>query len=75
MKSSEFMITVHAPAKSIQILDAPITLEEGKSYTINKTTNASLTSGYVVTPNDTEDTVEWTTSNPGGASITTSGTR
>ena len=75
VKSSEFMITVHAPAKSIQILDAPITLEEGKSYTINKTTNASLTSGYVVTPNDTEDKVEWTTSNPGVASITTSGTR
>lgn len=42
VKSSEFMITVHAPAKSIQILDAPITLEEGKSYTINKTTNASF---------------------------------
>lgn len=34
-----------------------------------------LTSGYVVTPNDTEDMVEWTTSNPGVASITTSGTR
>lgn len=75
VKSTEFTITVHAPAKSIQILDAPITLEEGKTYTINKTTNAALTSGYVVTPNDTEDTIEWTSNNANVASVTTSGGR
>ncbi|MGN1206493.1 MAG: leucine-rich repeat protein [Eubacterium sp.] len=74
-RSSSCTVTVKQPAKSIQILDAPITLEVGKTYEINKATNASSSNGYVMTPANTNDKVEWTTSDSNVASITVSGTR
>ena len=76
VKSSEFTITVYAPTTSIQILDEPITLEQDKTYSISRVNNASSTKkGYVVTPNNTDDKIEWTSSNDNVVSVKMSGNR
>ena len=75
VKSAEFTVKVLAPATSIQILDGSITLEEGKTYSISKTTSTSAKNGYVVTPSDTDDTVVWTSSNASVVSVKMSGSR
>ena len=75
VKSKEFTIKVLAPTKSIRILDGQITLEEGKTYSIARTTDESSKKGYVVTPNNTDDKVEWKSSNENILSVTMSGNR
>ena len=73
VKSSEFKITVHSPAKSIQILDSAITIEAEKTYTITKTNNTSAKNGYVIEPADTDDAIEWKSSNENVLTVTVTG--
>lgn len=75
VKSKEFVIKVLAPTKSIQILNSPITLEQEKTYSISRTTDSSLTKGYIVTPNNTDDKMEWSSSDANVVSVTMNGNR
>lgn len=64
VKSKEITVTVKAPAKEFYILCGDVTLEQGRSKTISKVTTVTNTSGYYISPVDSTDSVEWTSSDP-----------
>lgn len=64
VKSKEITVTVKAPAKEFYILCGDVTLEQGKSKTISKVTSVTNTTGFYISPVDSTDAVEWTSSDP-----------
>ncbi len=74
VRSERFKVTVKAPATEFRILNQNITLEPGKSMTINKTTKPADTKGYYLSPVDTTDTIDWRSSNEGVITVTKTNT-
>lgn len=70
VKSNQFEITVLSPAKELKILTGDITLEVGKSQTLSKVSSATGTKGYYLSPADTTDTIDWSSSDNSVVTVT-----
>lgn len=71
VKSKEITVTVKSPAKEFYILCGDVTLEKkGNKKTISKVTSMTNTSGFYISPVDSTDAIEWTSSNPAVFTVT-----
>ncbi len=64
VKSKEVTVTVNSPAKELHILCGDVTLEQGSKKTISKVTSITNKTGYYISPVDSTDGIEWTSSDP-----------
>lgn len=70
VQSNPFKITVKAPVKEFRILDGNVTMEVDGSMGFTKTTKADAEKGFFVSPVDTTDKLEWSSSNEGVLKVT-----
>ena len=66
-------ITIHQPIESLSILDGNIALDAGKTYSISRVISATATKGIRVTPEDSQGSLKWSTSDAGIVEISQSG--
>lgn len=64
VKSKEITVTVNSPAKELYILCGDVTLQSGSKKTISKVTSMTNKTGFYISPVDSTDAIEWTSSDP-----------
>lgn len=64
IKSNKYIVKVTMPSSELKIYNTNPTVKVGSELRINKTTSKTASTGFIILPTNSDDTVTWTTDRP-----------